>query len=86
MELTESHLAADMTDAQQNLTRLRELGVNVAIDDFGTGYSSLSQLQDFPFIELKIDKSFVHRAGALRDQPIARWRTSRATSTSESSP
>ena len=65
LELTESHLAADMTDAQRNLTRLRELGVNVAIDDFGTGYSSLSQLQDFPVTELKIDKSFVHRAGAL---------------------
>ena len=38
LELTESHLAADMTDAQQNLARLRELGVKVAIDDFGTGY------------------------------------------------
>ena len=65
LELTESHLASDLADAQQTLARLRNLGVNIAIDDFGTGYSSLSQLQDFPVTELKIDKSFVHRAGAL---------------------
>lgn len=65
LELTESRLAADMSDAKQKLTRLRELGVKLAIDDFGTGYSSLSQLQDLPVTELKIDKSFVHRAGAL---------------------
>jgi diguanylate cyclase (GGDEF)-like protein/PAS domain S-box-containing protein len=65
LELTESHLAADASDAQRQLTHLRDLGVNIAIDDFGTGYSSLSQLQDFPVTELKIDRSFVHRAGVL---------------------
>jgi diguanylate cyclase (GGDEF)-like protein len=65
LELTETHLAADMLDVQRQLARLRDLGVYIAIDDFGTGYSSLSQLQDLPVTELKIDKSFVHRAGAL---------------------
>ena len=65
IELTETHLATDLHDVQRQLSRLRDLGVRIAIDDFGTGYSSLSQLQDFPVTELKIDKSFVHRAGAL---------------------
>jgi diguanylate cyclase (GGDEF)-like protein len=65
LELTETHLPTDMRVAQDQLARLRDLGVNIAIDDFGTGYSSLSQLQDFPVTELKIDKSFVHRGGAL---------------------
>ncbi len=65
LELTETHLATDMEDVQHQLARLRDLGVRIAIDDFGTGYSSLSQLQDLPVTELKIDKSFVHRAGAL---------------------
>jgi EAL domain-containing protein (putative c-di-GMP-specific phosphodiesterase class I) len=65
LELTETHLATDMHHVQRQLRRLRDLGVRVAIDDFGTGYSSLSQLQDFPVTELKIDKSFVHRAGVL---------------------
>ena len=35
LELTESHLAADMRDAQQKLSRLRQLGVKIAIDDSG---------------------------------------------------
>jgi EAL domain-containing protein (putative c-di-GMP-specific phosphodiesterase class I) len=65
LELTETHLATDMHNVRRQLKRLRDLGVRIAIDDFGTGYSSLSQLQDFPVTELKIDKSFVHRAGAL---------------------
>ena len=46
--------------------RLKHIGLS--IDDFGTGHSSLAQLRDVPFVELKLDRGFVH--GACRDDSL----------------
>jgi EAL domain-containing protein (putative c-di-GMP-specific phosphodiesterase class I) len=62
IEVTESRLMQDLRAPLEVLTRLHLMRFRLSIDDFGTGYSSLSQLQDIPFTELKIDRSFVHRA------------------------
>jgi len=59
LELTESMLVDDPDGANKVLQPLREMGVGFALDDFGTGWSSLGQLNDLPFDELKIDRSFV---------------------------
>ncbi len=59
LELTESVLMANTTDAVEKLTAVRQLGVATAIDDFGTGYSSLAYLRKLPIDQLKIDQSFV---------------------------
>ncbi len=58
-ELTESRLVKDFKKTLEIMTRMRLKGFGLSIDDFGTGYSSMEHLQNFPFDELKIDKTFV---------------------------
>ena len=60
LEVTESVMIAEPTQALASLRRLNDLGVRIAIDDFGTGYSSLSLLQRFPIQCIKIDRAFVN--------------------------
>jgi EAL domain-containing protein (putative c-di-GMP-specific phosphodiesterase class I) len=59
LEVTESVMITEATQALSALRRLNSLGVRIAIDDFGTGYSSLSLLQKFPIQCVKIDRAFV---------------------------
>ena len=59
LEITESQ-ALDKTAALlEILCRLRLAGFELSIDDFGTGHSNLTALREFPFTELKIDRSFM---------------------------
>jgi len=59
VEITESMLMRDVTQAIDMLERFKEMQIRIAIDDFGTGYSSLSYLRRFPLDALKIDSSFI---------------------------
>ena len=59
LELTESLLMDQNTNARDTLRAFRDLGFRISIDDFGTGYSSLAYLRTFQVDEVKIDKSFV---------------------------
>ena len=60
LEVTESVMITEPTQALASLHRLNALGIRIAIDDFGTGYSSLSLLQRFPIQCIKIDRAFVN--------------------------
>jgi PAS domain S-box-containing protein/diguanylate cyclase (GGDEF)-like protein len=59
LEITESVFEEHSDVLKADLHTLSAMGVKLSLDDFGTGYSSLGHLKDYPFDEIKIDKSFV---------------------------
>lgn len=63
LEVTETAVVEELERASDVLHRLVDIGVGVSIDDFGTGWASLTYLRSFPVHALKIDRSFVARAG-----------------------
>jgi diguanylate cyclase (GGDEF)-like protein/PAS domain S-box-containing protein len=67
LEITESGLMENQDLALVILTNLRHQGIRLAIDDFGKGYSSLARLKYFPVDVLKIDKSFIEKIPANKD-------------------
>jgi EAL domain-containing protein (putative c-di-GMP-specific phosphodiesterase class I) len=67
VEITESALVNNLERARKIATELRGMGCKLALDDFGTGYSSLRHLQELPFNQLKIDRSFVQSMTSERD-------------------
>lgn len=60
IEITEDvFLNRNAEEILKGVMRFREHGVSISLDDFGTGFASLVHLRDFPFDELKIDRSFI---------------------------
>lgn len=60
LEITENSAVSYLEKIQQDLQKLREIGVLLSIDDFGKGYSSFERLKQMPIQAIKIDKSFVN--------------------------
>ena len=65
VEITEDEAIADPEVARAVALQLRLHNVMVSIDDFGSGYSSLERLEELPFAEIKLDRSYVN--GCARD-------------------
>lgn len=73
VEITESVVMQNASEAIVTLEKLSTMGVQVSIDDFGTGYSSLSYLKRFPIDKLKIDRSFIRDiSNDMEDAAIVR--------------
>lgn len=67
LELTESMIMPNASEAINKLVKLKQLGIKLSIDDFGTGYSSLSYLHRFPIDILKIDQSFIKKLNIYKE-------------------
>lgn len=59
IEVTESVFESHPEKLSDQINRIKAMGVRLSLDDFGTGCSSLSHLHDYPFYEIKVDKTFV---------------------------
>lgn len=59
VEITEDEAISDPDLAREIAVQLKLYNVHVSIDDFGSGYSSLSRLKELPFVEIKLDRSYV---------------------------
>lgn len=64
MEITETVLIGNQSDAEKLLQDLKKLGLRLSLDDFGTGYSSMGYLSRFQVDKIKIDASFVKSLAA----------------------
>lgn len=62
LEITETASAKNLTSLNNNVVRVKALGISIAVDDFGAGYSSLSMIREFhaSLDKLKLDRSLIH--------------------------
>jgi diguanylate cyclase (GGDEF)-like protein/PAS domain S-box-containing protein len=67
IEITESVIMAEPTEARAIMDALHGLGLRLHIDNFGSGHSSLNVLRVFPVDGLKIDGSFVRELGVVAE-------------------
>ena len=59
LEITENIAMKEKSQIIENMTALKNIGINIAIDDFGTEYSSLSYLKHLPIDRIKIAMPFI---------------------------
>ncbi len=63
VDVTEEQVVNDFHLARDIAERLAPLNVKLAIDDFGRDYAAVMRLNELPFAELKLDRSFVTGCG-----------------------
>ncbi|OZG72598.1 sensor domain-containing diguanylate cyclase [Hahella sp. CCB-MM4] len=59
LEIAESVLLHNQQEAEERLTQLKALGLQITVDSFGSGLSSVSTLARLPVDALKIDRALV---------------------------
>ncbi len=66
LEVTEGVLLEKSDHVISIMQSLRGMGVRMVLDDFGSAHSSLSYLRNFPFDQVKIDRSFMRALNSDR--------------------
>lgn len=59
LELTESALISLKLRLKKHMTIMSQKGFSFSCDDYGTGFSTCSYILEFPFSEVKFDKSLI---------------------------
>jgi EAL domain-containing protein (putative c-di-GMP-specific phosphodiesterase class I)/CheY-like chemotaxis protein len=62
-DIPEEQIVSEIGIANEITQKFREHNVRLAIDDFGKGYAALMKLTELPFVEMKLDRSFVTGVG-----------------------
>jgi diguanylate cyclase (GGDEF)-like protein len=60
MEITESVFVDINKNVEQVLRELGQNGIKLYMDDFGTGYANVANILNFPFENIKLDKSLLY--------------------------
>jgi EAL domain-containing protein (putative c-di-GMP-specific phosphodiesterase class I) len=66
IDVPEEQIVNDLALARELTQRLAQHNLALAVDDCGRGSSALSKVDDLPFAELKLDRSFVTDCGTDR--------------------
>ncbi|HKR91267.1 GGDEF domain-containing response regulator [Novosphingobium sp.] len=61
LELTETALIANPSQAKRVIEQLHERRIGLSIDDFGAGFTAFGYLREFAISEIKIDRSYIRR-------------------------
>jgi EAL domain-containing protein (putative c-di-GMP-specific phosphodiesterase class I)/CheY-like chemotaxis protein len=60
VEMNGADIVANLEHAREIARQLRFANIGISIDDLGAGWPALLALDDFPFMEIKVDREFVH--------------------------
>jgi EAL domain-containing protein (putative c-di-GMP-specific phosphodiesterase class I) len=63
IDVTEEQIVTEIALANEITKKLEHLNVKLALDDFGRGYSTVARLKELPFVEFKLDRTFVAHCG-----------------------
>lgn len=66
VEIDSNDLIRHLPLAKQAARQLRLLNIGISVDDVGAEWPLLMEIEDFPFVEIKVDKNFV--AGCADDR------------------
>ena len=59
VEVNGAELIQDIPRLQVIARQLRFYNIGISIDDLGVEWTALAALEDFPFVEIKVDRQFV---------------------------
>jgi EAL domain-containing protein (putative c-di-GMP-specific phosphodiesterase class I) len=70
VEFTAADIVRDFPLAAKVARQLRLLNIGISVDDLGEEWPALMEMDDFPFVEIKVDRQFIQ---GLADDRLKQW-------------